>query len=177
MTLQTIARPEPGEYRDYYATYVDLVPDGDLVSLLAGQITELHEVLDPLTEAQAMTVHAPFTWHIKQVVGHLIDVERIFGNRLHRFSANDLQAVPGMDHHIYVANQDSGSVTLASLVRELECCRDANLLLLSRIRPSAWDLQAEADGHPVSVRAIAWILAGHVIHHLQIIRQRLAGEP
>ncbi len=173
MSTATIARPAADEYRDYYGTYIDRVPDGDLLELLDAQTDELHEVLDGVTDQQANTLHEPYTWTIKQVVGHLIDCERIFGSRLHRFASGDLTPLPGMDQNPYIDNNDYQSPTLTSLVKELECCRYANLLLLQRIRPEAWDLSGQADGHAITVRALAWILAGHIIHHLEIVRQRL----
>ncbi len=174
MTTASPGRPANDEYREYYGTYINRVPDGDLLMLLDTQVGELHEVLDPVTERQATTIHEPYAWTIKQVVGHLIDCERVFGNRIHRFASGDFQPVPGIDQDLYVANNDYQTPTLASLVKEMECCRNANVLMLQRIHSEAWDNRGTADGNSVSVRALAWILAGHVIHHLEIVRGRLA---
>jgi uncharacterized damage-inducible protein DinB len=129
-----------------------------------------------VTEQQSCVLHAPYTWTIKQVVGHLIDVERIFAERLHHISSNDLQPINGMNQDEYVANADYQSPTLASLVDELLFCRQANLLLVRRIKPSAWDNRGMASGHPVTARALVWMLVGHIMHHMKIVERRLTAS-
>jgi hypothetical protein len=166
-------RPGRDESADYYQTYIGKVPDGNCVSMLESQIHELETVFASVSETQASTPHPPYTWTIKQVVGHLIDAERIFADRLHRFSCGDTQPQPGMEQEPYVANQDYMKPSLKSLVDELLLCRRANLLLVRRLRPAAWDHRGIASGNPFTVRALIWILAGHIEHHLQIIRRRL----
>lgn len=167
-------RPARTEYFEYYDTYIRKVPDGDLLELARAQIGELRDFFGGVTEQQAMTLHAPYTWTVKQVLGHLIDCERIFGNRMHRFGFGDLQPLAGMNQDEYVANNDYVTPALGSLVEELLCCRQANLLLMQRIRPGAWDNQGVASDHPITVRALAWILVGHILHHMEIVRKRLA---
>ncbi len=169
-------RPSKQEYFEYYGTYVDKVPDGDILELATAQCDELRKVLGSLKESEAMVLHAPYTWTIKQVVGHLIDAERIFADRLHRFAAGDQQAQPGMDQDKYVAEQDFQTPKLQSLVDELTLCREANLLLIRRLMPGAWDYRGLASGYSFSVRALAWILVGHINHHLDILRRRI-GMP
>lgn len=171
----TIRRPGRDEYFEYYDTYVRLVPDGEIPELLKSQIDDLRSYFATVSEANASVLHKPYTWTIKQVVGHMIDAERIFADRLHRFASGDKQPQPGMDQDPYVASQDYESPSLKSLVDELLHCRQANLLLIHRLRPEAWDNRGVASGHTVSVRALAWILAGHIIHHMNIIRKRLAS--
>lgn len=168
--------PTADEYFEYYGTYVRLVPAGDLLGAAESQIGELREFFRTVSEQDASRLHPPYTWTIKQVVGHLIDAERIFGNRLHRFSSGDLQPLPGMDQNPYVANHDYTSPALQSLVEELLCCRQANLLLLRRIKSRAWDNRGVASDHPVTVRALAYILVGHIQHHMQIVRKRLGSS-
>jgi len=173
MTTAT-ARPQADEYNQYYASYINRVPDGDLVRFLDQQIGDFRAVLDGIGPSMASDVHAPYTWTIKQVVGHLIDCEKIFGTRIHRFASRDEQPLPGIDQGPYVDNNDYDSPSLRELTDELEHCRRANLCFLRRLQADAWDQQGEADGNPITVRALAFILGGHVEHHLEIIKQRVA---
>lgn len=166
-------RPEPTEYFEYYHNYVSQVPNGEFFSMLEGQVVELRSLLGQVNEQTAMTLHTPYTWTLKQVTGHLIDAERIFADRLHRFASGDLQPLPGMDQDPYIANNDYVTPTLADLVNELIHLRQANVLLLRRIKPQAWDHRGVASDHPITVRALAYILIGHINHHLKIVRKRL----
>lgn len=173
MTTELMGPPAADEHHEYYSTYIRLVPQGDLVEVLEKQVAGIHDVFDNVSAEDASCLHSPYTWTIKQVVGHLIDCERIFGNRLHRFASGDEQPLPGMDQNPYVAYNDYETPSLSSLVDELEFCRRANVLLLRRIKPDAWNNRGVADGNPISVRALAYILAGHIIYHLKIVRKRL----
>ena len=166
-------RPTQDEYFSYYDTYVSKVPDGNIIQRLEDQLSEVRSLLDAVPEEEAEKIHPPYTWTIKQVTGHLIDTERIFADRLHRFAMGEQQEQPGMDQDIYIASADYHSVALPALMEELLHCRQANLLLLKRLTPEAWSRHGIASGHPVTVRALAWMLAGHIIHHLRIVQKRL----
>jgi len=166
-------RPAEDEAVEFYWTYIRLVPEGDIKMIAAGQMDEVQALLSEVSESVALQQHPPYTWTIKQVVGHLIDAERIFANRLHRFACGDLQPLPGMEQDPYVANCDYVTPSLAALVAELTFCRQANSLLLERLTPAAWNQQKIASGHPVTVRALAYILVGHITYHLQILKKRL----
>jgi hypothetical protein len=173
MHPELLRRPNSDEYFHYYDTYVRLVPDGRCLELLHEQVQTLTTVFSSVTEAQAMVVHAPYRWTLKQVVGHMIDTERVFADRLHRFASGEPQPQTGMDQELYVANHDYETPTLRSLVDELVLCRQANILLISRLQPTAWNRQGQASAHKVSVRALVWMMVGHVIHHLNIVQKRL----
>jgi DinB superfamily len=166
-------RPTTDEYFEYYATYINQVPDGDILQLAERQVSEMREFLGGISEAESMVVHPPYTWTIKQVVGHMIDAERIFADRLHRISSGDPQPQPGMDQDPYVANHDYEEPTLQVLLEELLLCRQANLLLIRRLKPTAWDVRGVASGYTFTVRALVWILVGHITHHLKIVRKRI----
>ena len=174
MANATIAPPTTDEYFSYYGTYVNQVPAGDIRTLMETQVHEVREFFGQLSEAEASVLHAPYTWTIKQVVGHLIDTERIFAERLHHFAMRDPQPLPGMEQNDYVNAADYISPTLTALVEELLHLRQANSLLLRRLTPEAWQNRGTASGHSVTVRALAYMLVGHIYHHLHIVRQRVA---
>lgn len=171
----TSMRPTQDEYFAYYDTYISKVPAGNIIQQLEAQLAEVRSSLGSLSNDEAEKIHPPYTWTIKQVTGHLIDAERIFADRLHRFAMGEQQAQPGMDQDIYVSSADYRSVSLHALIEELLHCRQANILLLKRLTPEAWSRQGIASGYAVTVRALAWMLAGHIIHHLRIVKQRLAN--
>lgn len=165
--------PEPDESFEFYHNYIRHVPPGNILELAQRQIEDLRSVFRRVSASEETKLHPPYTWTLKQVVGHLIDAERIFADRLHRFAAGDLQPIPGMDQNDYVNNYDYEKPSLAMLVDELVLCRQANVLLLQRLKPTAWDQRGVASGNPVTVRALAYILVGHIEYHLKIVRQRL----
>lgn len=173
MTI-TSHRPAKDEYAEFYETYVRLVPDADLRDILSQQMDVIQAELNPIDEPTASMIHPPYTWTIKQVVGHLIDCERVFADRLHRFACGDEQPLPGIDQDRYVANQDFETVGLAELTTELLHLRQANLLLLRRIPDEAWDRRGTASDVSFTVRSLACIMAGHIIHHIKIIKSRVA---
>ncbi len=173
MTVPTSTRPSAAEYAEYYGLYIDRVPNGDILEILENQIDEITGVLGGASEEQAGVLHRTHTWTIKQVVGHLIDVEKVFGYRSHRFACNDLRPILGMEQNDFVNSLDYESPLLSDMVVELKCSRRSNGYFLKRIPEVAWSRTGTADGNVISVRAIAYILVGHVIHHLEIIRKRL----
>ncbi|MEQ1824494.1 MAG: DinB family protein [Pirellula sp.] len=165
--------PATDEYFEYYGGYVQLVKEGDISRLAENQVEEMRTVFQQVPESHACVLHSPYTWTLKQVCGHMIDTERIFSDRLHRFAAADFQPLPGMDQDIYVAQQDFETPSLKSLVDEMLFCRQANVLLLRRLKREAWDHRGVASDRSVTVRALAYMLVGHVSHHLNIIQKRL----
>lgn len=174
MTVRTSTRPSTAEYAEYYGRYIDRVPNGDIIDLLQNQIDEFTCVLGAASEEQAGVLHDPYTWTIKQVVGHMIDVERVFGYRAHRFACDDLRPILGMEQNDFVDSLDYESPLLGDLVVEMEHARRSNCSFLRRIPETAWSRTGTADGNVMSVRAIAYCLVGHAIHHLEIIKKRLA---
>ncbi|MEM7455765.1 MAG: DinB family protein [Planctomycetota bacterium] len=169
-----ISRPDASEHAEYYSLYINRVPDGDIREHLLNQIEEFRTVLDGIEEDDACVLHEPYTWTIKQVVGHLIDVERVFGYRALRFGSGDVRPIPGMEQNDWVDNTDYESPSLKFLTDELVHSRHANICFFVRLKPDAWDSRAEADGNEMTVRALAYCLVGHITHHLEIIKKRLA---
>jgi hypothetical protein len=169
-------RPESAEYAEFFAGYIALVPAGDLMETLENQLAEMHEVFGGLTSEHSEVLHPPYTWSLKQVLGHLIDGERVFGYRIHRFATGDGVSVPGFDENLWVSSMSFSGVSADVLLDEWMALRQGNMALLQRLRADQWLRRGEAGGKPISVRALAFILAGHILHHLRIVRLRLGPK-
>ncbi len=172
--MKTTDRPDASEYAPYYGKYIALVPDGDILPLLEGQIQDVQSLLRGLSDAEARTHHAPYTWSVKDVVGHLVDGERVFGYRALRFARGDATPLPGFDENAYARTAAYDAYPLPELLAEFESLRRSHVWLFRHLTEEAWVRQGVANEARVSVRALAWILAGHVQHHLTILRKRLA---
>jgi hypothetical protein len=172
MSATAPVRPEASEYAPYYERYVSLVPNADLVETLERQGAETLALLRGLTEEQGAHRYEPGKWSVKQLVGHLSDGERIFSYRALAFARGDAQALPGMEQDEWMAGVDFDARTLSSLIEEFEAVRAATLHLLRHLSPEAWARRGTASGNEVSVRALAYIIAGHEAHHVRVLRER-----
>ena len=172
MSAPAPARPEPNEYASYYEKYVSLVPDADLVETLERQGAETLALLRGLDEEQGAHRYEAGKWSVKQLVGHVNDAERIFSYRALAIGRGDRQPLPGMDQEEYMAGVDFDARTLASLADEFESVRAATLQLLRHLSPEAWARRGTASDNEVTVRALAYIIAGHEAHHVRILRER-----
>ena len=165
-------RPDPGEYTNYYDKYVALVPAGDIIALLTVQLDDTVALLRDLSEEQALHAYAPGKWTIKEVIGHVMDAERVFMHRAMRFGRGDETPLPSFDENTYTPAGEFNARPLASLISELTTVRRATVALLAGLPAKAWERRGTASGFPVSVRGLAWIAAGHELHHRQILMQR-----
>lgn len=165
-------RPEKTEFADFYSGYVSLVPETDVLDVLSAQPSEVRSLLDGVSEERGLFAYTEGKWTIKELIGHLIDGERVFAYRAHRFSHGDATPLSTFDQDSYVANGRSNERTMAKLLDEFDFQRRSNVLLLQSLRESDWDLKGIASGADVTVRALAFIMAGHVRHHLGILRER-----
>ena len=175
MTATPTARPAPAEYAPYYETYIRLVPEADVLPVLEAQVEETLALLRNVPEAVANTRHPPYTWSVKEVIGHLTDAERVFGYRALRIARGDPTPLPGFDENAYVRAASFDARPLPALLAEFEAVRRSHLHLFRSLDDAAWRRDGVANDNRVSVRALAWILAGHVRHHLAILRKRLAS--
>ncbi len=157
-----------------FEAYLRLVPSGNILVHLERQIEETVALLRDVSEAEAESRHAPSTWSIKEVVGHLIDAERIFGYRALRFARRDRTELPGFDENDYVRNARFDARSLSSLVEEFELVRRSHLLFFRGLDGEAWDRSGVANGYRVAVRTLAMIIVGHTSHHVAILRKRLS---
>jgi hypothetical protein len=165
-------RPTDSEYAPFYARYVALVPESDILAVLEPQVEEIRRLLATVSAEKEVYRYAQGKWSIRQVLGHLVDGERIFGYRAFCFSRGEQAALPSFDENEYVAAARSDAVPLRELVDELALVRRSNLAVLRRLDAREWAQVGTASGKPVSVRAIAWVLAGHPRHHVQVLRER-----
>ncbi|HEY0515376.1 MAG TPA: DinB family protein [Thermoanaerobaculia bacterium] len=171
-----IAKPEESEYLPYYGKYISLVPEGDILATLDEQIGETAAFLRAIPETQAGFRYAPGKWSIREVVGHLIDAERVFAYRALRFGRDDRTPLPGFEENDYVRNASFGALPLGDLVAELESVRRSTLFLLRHLDAEAWTRRGLANGAEISVRALAYIMAGHELHHRGLLRDRYLNE-
>jgi uncharacterized damage-inducible protein DinB len=162
-------RPGSGEYAEYYARYVALVPEGDIVALLATQLHDTFAMLRELDDTHALYAYAPGKWSIKQVVAHVADAERIFAVRILRFARGDVTPLPAFNENEYARSGEFDARPLASLLAELAAVRGATVALLAGLPKHVWERTGVASGYDVSVRALAWIIAGHELHHRGVL--------
>lgn len=167
-----IARPEPSEYAQYYDKYVSLVPDGDILALLGQQMDETLSLLSNISEERANHRYEPGKWSIKELIGHLIDTERIFAYRALRFARGDRTELPGFEQDDYIRNASFDDYPLNDLASELEHLRRADIFLFRHLSEEAWGRKGAANNSEISVRALAYIIAGHELHHREILRTR-----
>ena len=172
MTELNTRRPEPTEYAEYYGKYISLVAEGDILATLRTQLEETLRLLEGISETQANFRYAPDKWSIKQLLGHLIDGERIFAYRALRFARNDSTPLQGFDQDQYVTNATFDDCRLSGLASEFAHVRRATISLLEHLDDAAWKRVGSANDSEVSVRAIAHIIAGHELHHMGIVRSR-----
>jgi hypothetical protein len=168
-------RPSSTEYAPYYGKYIGLVSEEDIRGALESQLKEMLAFLRAIPETQAEVRHPPYTWSIKEVVGHVTDCERILGYRALRFARGDTTPLPGFDENEYARVAQFDRLPLSDLVSEFEAIRRSHVLLFRGLPDEAWSRRGEANGAALSVRALAYILVGHARHHLTILRQRLSG--
>jgi len=166
-----IDKPQAGEYAPFYNTYVNLV-DGDVVSLLSQLKDSTYQFFTGLPADKAGYAYAEGKWTIKELLVHLIDAERIFAYRMLCFSRGDQNNLPGFDENTYVDNAGFNNRELADLAKEFRTVRTANLFMLQSLSDEQTTLTGMANNYAVSVRALAYIMAGHELHHLRIIKER-----
>ncbi len=165
-------RPAKSEFLPYYERYIALVPDGDVISTLTTQMSETQALLHGLPASVATYRYAPEKWSVNEVIGHLIDSERIFAARALRFARNDPAPLPGFEQDDYVRNSTFDAYPLSELASELEIVRQSTIFLFRHIDEQAWTRRGVANNADVSVRALAYIIAGHELHHREVLRSR-----
>jgi hypothetical protein len=173
MTAGAVTRPGPDEYGAPYAGYVARVPaDADIVALLARQQTETLARLRAVPESRGGHRYAPEKWSVKELILHLADTERVMTYRALRIGRGDTTPLPGFDETAFAPASGADARTVADLAQELADVRQASLALFRHLPPEAWNRRGTASGLGVSVRGLAWIVAGHERHHLAVLAER-----
>lgn len=175
MTAVAATRPDATEFAPFYSGYVAGVPEGDILTILRRGGDEWEAVLAELPEARADYRYADGKWSIKQVIGHVSDAERIFTYRALRIARGDQSPLASFDENAYAETAGSDRRTLSALAAELRVVREATVALFNSLPDDAWTRTGTASGRTVSVRALAYITAGHAQHHLKILRERYLG--
>lgn len=165
-------RPERNEYADFYADYVGHVPDGPIEEFLLKQWDELVAFLQTVSEDAASKPQGEGKWSIKQVLGHLCDTERVMSYRMLRFARGDTKELQGFEQDDYVAAGDFNKRVRHDLMVEFKNIRGATIALVGSISPEDEVRTGTANGNPVSVRALAYIIAGHAQRHLNLMKER-----
>jgi hypothetical protein len=167
-----LVRPEPGEYPPFYETYVSKVPGGDVMAQLESQRVQTAQLFAASTERDGNFRYAPDKWTVKEVVGHLSDSERIFAYRALRIARGDQTPLPGFEQNDYVKNGNFAEQSLADLVAEFGLVRASTTALFRSFNAEAWARRGTASNNPITVRALAFIIAGHELHHRDILKER-----
>ncbi|UZJ81213.1 DinB family protein [Fictibacillus sp. KU28468] len=167
-----IDRPQPDEYSEDYTSYVKLVPEGDIVTILKEQIKDTVSLLSSFSEAESEYRYAPDKWSIKEVIGHMIDNERIMSYRLLCIARGETASLPSYHDEEYVREADFDSQTLKDLLDHLTSIRQSTVYLVNSLSEEALKRRGAANHSEITARAIVTILAGHEIHHCNILKER-----
>jgi hypothetical protein len=172
MTSPRSERPDPSEYPDFYARYIARVPEGDVVAALRDGYQRIKEAVGTLPESMGDHRYAEGKWSVRTVLGHMIDTERIFAYRALRLARGDSTPLPGFDENDYARTAESDERRVTELVAELLAVRDTTARLFASLPEAAWMRSGVVNGAPVTVRALAFISAGHALHHIAILKER-----
>ncbi len=165
-------RPSKGDYGDYYQKYIDLIPGDDIFRVLVEQNVESQNVLNSFSESKGNHSYAEGKWTVKEVIGHMMDVERIFAYRALCIARGDFNPLPSMDQDVYVKNGNFNKRQLFDLNYEYRLVRESNILLFGSFDKSVFNNRGIASGYEVTVLALMWMTAGHEKHHLNVLMER-----
>ena len=168
----SVSRPSDTEYASYFGRYVGLVPDGEILGTLAGQISGTLATLRRVSDDDSLKRYAEGKWSIREVVGHMIDTERIFAYRALRIARNDQTNLPGFEQDDYIPAAQFDRRPWPGLLEEFEAVRHSNVLMFRGLHEEAWERQGMSNGKLLSVRAAAYVIAGHERHHMKVLREQ-----
>ena len=171
-TKERSTAPGAGEYAEFYAGYVKRVPAGDVVATIRDQLAETLTLLRGVDPSRTTSGYAPGKWSIRDVVLHMADTERVMAYRALRIARADTTPLASFDENAWTPMAGANERSMDSLLAELEATRRATVAMLEGFPPEAWARVGTASGKSVSVRALAWIIAGHERHHVAVIRER-----
>ena len=172
MESLVISKPEATEHDPYFSRYIDLVKSNDILKTLPIQIEGSLALLRSIPSSKSHYRYAPGKWSVNEVAGHLLDAERVFAYRAMTIARNDQVSLPGFEQDDWIRGASFDSCALAELVSEFECVRRANIYLFQHLSAEAWMRRGKANNVVTSVRALAYIIAGHELHHIQILKTK-----
>jgi hypothetical protein len=167
-----MSRPLESEYAPYYQGYVAHVSEEEILPVLRSQLDALDVLLNRVTPEQETYRYAEGKWSIREIVGHLIDGERVFGYRAFCIARGETRNLPGFDENEYMLRAPYNQIDLEDLLSELRLARLSNIAMLRNLDDEAWMRVGTANDAQVSVRALAFIMAGHLRHHMGVLRER-----
>lgn len=171
--MRTISKPEAGEYAPYAAMYIDLLPDdGQVLRHLKSNFEQVRRLVSSLSEDHLLFRYAAGKWSIKEILVHVVDDERIYAYRALRFARGDRTELPGFEQDDYARTSGADERPLASIFAEYEAVRQGTVAMFDGLPAEAFERSGIADGKVMSVRAAAYHIAGHELHHLNLIRER-----
>lgn len=170
--MKTFSLPNKGEYPSYYETYLDKIPKGDFSELIQSQLIEIRNLFASKPLGWESVAYAQGKWTPKEVLGHMIDTERIMTFRALCFARGDKQSLPGFDENEYVRSADFSKNSLEELLEDFEAQRRALLTLVKTLTEEVLDVQGKANEKLITPRALLWIIVGHFIHHVQVLNSR-----
>lgn len=167
-----LQRPSPADYPSFFSPYIEKVPDGAILDLMDEQTEELGRFFGRLTPEQADYRYAPGKWSVKEILGHLIDGERIFAYRALRFARNDSTDLPGFDQDPYVVAGRFSARSMQSLLDEFLPLRRSDTVLFRSLSEDELNRSGTIDGRSITVHALTYILVGHILHHTEVLREK-----
>jgi hypothetical protein len=170
-----MTHPLATEAAPYYSRYIDLIPSEDVISTLTTQLDETINFLNSVSEEQSLHAYAPDKWTLRQVLSHINDTERVFLFRAFWFARGAQEPLAGFDQDIFVGAAKGNDVSWSALIEEFRSVRQSTLTFFKNSPPDSWTRRGVASENPVTVRAIAYIIAGHLAHHIGVIKDRYLG--
>ena len=167
-----LTRPNENEYPEYYVPYVRLVPEGDLLKTLEKNLAEVENLFQGISESNSLFRYAENKWSIKEVLGHMADTERIMSYRLLRVGRGDNTPLAGFDETQYAKGFQADRLTVKNILEDFIATRKATITLIQNMPEGAWENKGNANNFEITTRAIAYIIAGHEMHHRKIISER-----
>ena len=171
-----MSRPQPAEYDPYYERYISLVPEDDVVDVLAHQRKELAHLFDGVSDSVGTFAYAEGKWTVKEVLSHLIDGERMFAYRALRIARGDTTPIEGFEQDGYIENSHANKRSISDLLDEFTLLREANVMFFRNLDADDWTRIGTANNVEISVRSLAWIMVGHIRHHAAILQERYLAK-
>lgn len=165
-------RPNQDEYAPYYHQYIKDIPQTGIIEYLAQQLDETVKLFSSIPESKSSFRYAEGKWSIKEVLEHITDAERVFAYRALCISRNDKNNLPGFDENDFIRNANCDGLKLTDILEEFSTLRQSNLKMFNNFSDVMWLRKGTANNNPVTVRAIAYIIAGHALHHMNVLQER-----